>query len=443
MEKDQWDWFRNGKYGLFIHWGPASAWGRGEQILFREHLDQAEYERKACRWNPAHYDPKVWAAIAREGGMKYACLTTRHHDGYCLWDTDCTDYSSVRQAPKRDFVREFVDAFRAEGIQIGLYYSWLDWRIPAYFEGPEKNPVGWAEMKRYMHRQVEELLTRYGRIDYFFFDGVWPRNAEELGSEELLGKMRALQPGILINNRLGYDADAGVQADGGKGAGGSRDLGDFGTPERTIQPESGRLWESCQTSTWRLWGYCKGERWIPAEEILDRLCECVERGGNMILNVGPMPDGQLPPEFVERVLKIGEWLKTHGESLYGAEGGDVTDFITYGRQTVKGNCLYLMIRFWSGNDTLRLADLKSRVVRVTLLTTGQSLPFRQTEQELVIRGLPLESPSRLFPVIRVECDGAPEANDWGRQRLWSGDPQRLADWARKRSSGFNTVQHKG
>ncbi|OXS59221.1 alpha-L-fucosidase [Cohnella sp. CIP 111063] len=436
---DHWKWFTEARFGMFIHWGPYSAYGRGEQVLFREHMDHEEYARTACAWNPERFDARLWARTAKEAGMKYACLTTRHHDGYCLWDSRYTDYTSVRQAPGRDFVKEFADAFRAEGLRVGLYYSWLDWRIPAFFDGPDKDPEGWKTMKEYMHNQVIELLTGYGRIDHFFFDGSWPRNADELGSSELVAKMRQLQPHILINNRLGANANPNkISADGGMGAGESDELGDFGTPEHVIVPDPNRLWESNQVTTWRLWGYSVGERWRPADYLLDMLCECAEKGGNkggnLLLNVGPQPDGQLPPEYVERALAIGKWLDVHGEAIYGSDGGNVTEFVTRGRQTTKGNNLYLIVRFWDGRPEMRLPDLVTPVKRVTLLTTGQELDFVQRGEELVIKGLPLERPTKLFPVIRIECEHKPTANQWGRERLWGGDPGRVADWARTRGT---------
>ncbi|MFC4597099.1 alpha-L-fucosidase [Cohnella hongkongensis] len=432
---DKWKWFTESRYGLFIHWGPYAEHGRGEQVLFREHLDQKAYAEQACRWNPQHFDPELWAHQAKKGGFKYACLTTRHHDGYCLWDSAYTDYTSAKQAPKRDFVREYVEAFRKAGLRIGLYYSWIDWRLPAYFEGPQTNPEGWAKVKTYLHNQVKELLTEYGQIDHFFFDGVWPRNADDLGSVELVEEMRRLQPNILINNRLGYSAaHDGYRADGGMGAGDSETLGDFGTPEHLIVTDSKRLWESCQVTTWRLWSHVFGERWRSADYLLDMLCECAEkggaRGGNLLLNVGPTADGLLPPEFLERSEEIGRWLEVHGEAIYGSDGGSVTEFITRGRQTTRGHHLYLIIRFWDGRPELRLADLTSKVSDVTLLTTGQKLPFRQSGDELIVGGLPKEAPSRLFPVIRITCEGRPEANQWGRERLWEGDPARVAEWAR-------------
>jgi alpha-L-fucosidase len=435
---DHWKWFPESRFGMFIHWGPYAVQGRDAQVLFREHMDPLEYEMESCRWNPVHYDPKVWAAMARKAGMKYACLTTRHHDGYCLWDSALTDYTSACQAPQRDLVRDYVEAFREAGLRIGLYYSFLDWRVPAYFDGPEKDPEGWEAMRNYIFGQVEELMTGYGKIDHLFFDGVWPRNCHDLRSVELVKKIRQWQPEILINNRLGHskNSDSPDHADGGLGSGESAELGDFGTPEHKIVAEPNRLWESCQVTTWRLWGYSIGERWRSADQLLDMLCECAEkggsRGGNLLLNVGPRPDGQLPPEFLERATAIGKWLDVHGECIYGTDGGNVTEFITRGRQTTKNNVLYLIIRFWDGRPEMRLADLVTPVTKVTLLTTGQELDFDQKGDVLWIRGLPNEAPTKLFPVIKIECDGKPKGNQWGQERLWNGDPGRVATWARQR-----------
>ncbi|SDC07541.1 alpha-L-fucosidase [Paenibacillus sp. UNCCL117] len=434
-----WSWFKESRYGAFIHWGPYAQYARGEQILFREHMDHREYAEAACRWNPQHWDPELWAYTIRKAGMKYACFTTRHHDGYCMWDSQYTNYSSAKQAPGRDFVADFVRAFRAEGLRVGLYYSWLDWRIPAYFDGPEKDPEGWREMRDYCHHQVLELLSGYGRIDHFFFDGAWPRTHRELRSLELVQQMRELQPHILINNRLGVAEELqGAHADGGGGAGERDDLGDFGTPEHRIAEDPNRLWESCQVTTSRLWGYAAGERWRSAEQWLDMLCECAETGssggGNLLLNVGPQPDGQLPAEFVERALEVGSWLDVHGEAIYGTDGGSLTEFVTRGRQTRKGCSLYLIIRFWDGRPEMLLRDLPTEVAGVTLLTTGQTLPYRQNGDILTIFGLPKERPTRLFPVIRVEFTEPPQTTVWGRERLWQGDPSRIADWARTRGT---------
>lgn len=431
-------WFSEARFGLFIHWGPYAAYGRGEQVLFRERLDQGEYERAACEWNPTHYDPKHWADVAREAGMKYAVLTTRHHDGYCLWDSRETDYTSAAQAPKRDFVREYVEAFRAAGLRVGLYYSLADWRIPAYWDGPAHDPAGWAAFRDYVHAQVRELLTNYGPIDVMWFDGAWPRNARAWDSKRLVAMIRELQPHILINNRLDVvdpeEGEAAWQKGNVENAGESKALGDFGTPEHHITAEAGRLWESCQVSTWRLWGYTTGERWRPADYLLDMLVEAASKGGNLLLNVGPQPNGQLPFEFEERAQAIGRWMAVHGECLYGSEGGDVTEAVTYGRQIVKGNTLYLVIRFWDGRGMLRLAGLATPVRRAILLTTGQELAFSQDGDTLILSGLPTEPPTDLFPVIKLDCEGPPQAAAWAKHRLWGGDPKTHSAWARQRGT---------
>ncbi len=432
----QWRWFPESRFGLFVHWGAYAAYGRGEQVLYREHLDQREYQQVACAWNPRFFAPRVWAEVAAQAGMRYAVLTARHHDGFCLWDSRYTDYSVGKQAPRRDFVREFVEAFRAAGLRVGLYYSLADWRIPAYWEGPAHDPSGWERFRAYVHAQVAELLTEYGRIDVVWFDGAWPHGAADWGAAELVARIRALQPAILINDRLGTAspaAAADAPADGGAGPGASA-LGDFGTPEHRISAEPGRLWESCQVANWRLWGHAIGERWRPADVLLDMLAQAASMGGNLLLNVGPDRDGRLPAPFVERAEQIGRWLAVHGEAIYGSEGGDVCEMITRGYQTVRGNSLYLILRFWDRRPELRLAGLATPVTRAWLLTTGQELAVEQRGDELWLRGLPAEQPTALFPVIKLECAGRPAAASWAVDRLWAGDPRRHSAWARARGT---------
>ncbi|RME61961.1 MAG: alpha-L-fucosidase, partial [Caldilineae bacterium] len=323
-------------------------------------------------------------------------------------------------------------AFRAAGLRVGLYYSLADWRVPAYWDGPSRDPEGWAAFREYVHGQVRELLSNYGKIDVIWFDGAWPQTAAEWESARLVEMIRQLQPDILINNRLGAD-DPDDAALGGvvPSTGRSRHLGDFGTPEHEIRAEAG-LWESCQVSTWRLWGYTRGEQWRPAALLLDMLVESASKGGNLLLNVGPTPDGELPAAFVERAEAIGRWLAVNGEAIYGVEAGDVCEFITHGRQTRKGNNLYLIVRFWHGGGEIRLGGLATRVKRAVLLATGDEIPFRQTEDHVILSGLPLEKPGELFPVIRLECDGPPQPTAWAADRLWQGDPSRMAPWARQR-----------
>lgn len=426
-------WFNAARFGLFIHWGPYAAIGRGEQVLFRELMDQREYAEQACRWNPRHFDAPALAALVRGAGMGYAVFTARHHDGYCLWDSRLTDYTSVQQAPKRDFVREYVEALRAAGIRVGLYYSLADFRIPAYWEGPKHDPAGWERFRDYLHGQVRELLTAYGQIDVFWFDGAWPHSSEAWRSRELVAMMRKLQPEILINNRLGKSeavlAGAPVEA-----AGALTKLGDFSTPEHVIVPDPNRLWESCQVSTWRLWGYTIGEHWRPADYLLDLLVEAAGKGGNLLLNVGPDGDGRIPPEFTERAREIGAWMRLYGEAIANSEPGEVCEFITHGWQTKKGQNLYLIIRFWDGRPALTFAGLETRVKRAVLMATGKELNVRQDPDHVILEGLPAQPPGPLFPVIRLECDGPPVARPWAVDRLWTGDARRMTFWTKRRGT---------
>ncbi|MBM3458823.1 MAG: alpha-L-fucosidase, partial [Armatimonadetes bacterium] len=320
--------------------------------------------------------------------------------------------------------------------RVGLYYSLADWRIPAYWDGPDHDPSGWEAFREYVHAQVRELLSQYGKIDVIWFDGAWPHSAARWHSPELVRTIRELQPEILINNRLGKLDDTDRVAGGpiAEGVGHSAALGDFGTPEHHITAEPGRLWESCQVSTWRLWGYTTGERWRPADLLLDMLVESAGKGGNLLLNAGPDGDGRLPAEFVERATAIGEWLATHGEAIYGSEAGEVCEFVTRGRQTRRGNCLYLIVRFWDGQPTLTLSGLATPVRAAVLLTTGEALPFSQEGDRVTIAGLAADSPTPLFPVLRLECAAPPQPAAWAAERLWQGDPRRMTAWARARGS---------
>jgi len=430
---EYWQWFDEARFGLFIHWGAYAAYGRGEQVLNRERLDHRQYSEAACRWQPEHYDPAVWATVARGAGMKYAVFGARHHDGYCLWDTQHTDYSTACQAPRRDFVREYVEAFRAAGLRVGLYYSLIDLRVPAWLDGPQKDPDGWARIKAYVFDQVRELLTNYGKLDVIWFDGLWPRSAAELDSRALIAMIRELQPEILINDRLEWPQYSWHwQFPDHPGV--PDEIGDFGTPEQGIYAKPGYLWESCQTANWRHWGYAHGEHWKSAVEILDLLVECANRAGNLLLNVGPQADGRLPPQFVERVTQIGDWLALHGEAIYGCERGDITEFTTHGWQTVQGNNLYLILRFYAEPAEVRTVGLESRVERATLLSNGQQLPFEQRGDELIISGLPALPPNPLFPVIKLECSEPPRGGAWSQNRIWGTDASGFSHWAAQRGT---------
>jgi len=185
------DWFSLAKFGLFIHWGMYALWGRGEQVLLREHLAPSAYRQRATEFDPRRYDPSVWAELAHCAGMRYAVLTARHHDGYCLFDSAASAFTAVHTGPKRDLVAEYVRAFRQAGLRVGLYYSLADWQWPAYWQGPQRDPDGFATYVDYVHTQVRELCSQYGLIDIFWFDGAWPHSAADWRSVELLETIAA------------------------------------------------------------------------------------------------------------------------------------------------------------------------------------------------------------------------------------------------------------
>ena len=404
-------WFTEARFGLFIHWGMYALYERGEQVLFREHLIPSEYRKRAVEFNPDRYDAEAWAAMARQAGMRYAVLTAKHHDGFCLFDSAVSDLTSVKTGARRDLVREYVDAFRRAGLRVGLYYSLADWGWPAYFDGPERDPEGFARFIEYTHAQVRELCTNYDHLDVLWFDGEWPHSPETWRSEELVRMIRRLQPGILINNRTGLP-------------------GDFGTPEQRIGGEGpGRPWESCITSVEHWWGYHAGERlWKTAEQIIHILAKVAEGGGNLLLNVGPRADGTFPVPFRELLREVGDWMRVNGGAIYGTTPG-VCECGTIGHMSVVGSIVYLHVTHWPGN-TLHLSGLDNRVLSARFLADDWPIDFEQEGEDITLTGLPTPPPDPRNTVIALKVEGTPKPFPWARDRLWRGEASRMTDWAR-------------
>ncbi len=384
------EWFNEARFGMFIHWGVYSIPARGEWVRYVERIPSAEYEKLAAEFNPKKYNPEDWVDLAQEAGMKYMVLTTRHHDGYSLFDSQVSDFTAPKTAAKRDLVAEYVEACRKKGMRIGFYYSLLDWRYRAYFDGPQKDPDGWAEFRDYVHAQVRELCTNYGKIDVMWYDGAWPWKPEDWRSAELNAMVRKLQPDILINNR-------------------SRLPEDFGTPEQKIEPskEAERMWETCMTMNDN-WGYSAAdENWKSVRQLIMNLVRCAKDGGNYLLNVGPKPDGTIPLPSVTRLKEIGKWMNVNGESIYGSERCNLSGGMI-GMTTAKGTTAYLHVFRWPGRQ-ITIASLKNKVLSAHLLATGEDVEAEQQEDRVFLKNLPAEPPDPYDSVIALKLDGKPEA----------------------------------
>lgn len=380
-------WWIEARFGMFIHWGLYSLLKRGEWVMFFERIPKAEYAKLALKFKPAKFNADEWVALSKNSGMRYMVLTTRHHDGFSLWDSQVSDFTSVKTAAKRDFLAEFVEACRRADMRIGFYYSLLDWRWPEYWDGPSKNPEGWAKFREYVHTQVRELMTNYGKIDILWYDGAWPYRAEDWQSERLNSMVRSLQPDIIINNRSGIPED-------------------FETPEQHIRYYD-RPWESCMTIDESWWGYHAGDNHLKSPlEIVRLLARCVAGNGNLLFNVGPRSDGSIPDAYVRRLRVVGEWLKRNGESIYGA-GAAPFGAHHLGYVTAKGNKAYIHVLYWPGGE-MCIAGIKNKVLRAYMLATENPLPFEQKDDRLFIHGLPPRPLDPINTVVALELDGKPE-----------------------------------
>ncbi len=403
------NWFREAKFGLFIHWGVYSQIGREEWARELLHIPLREYEKIAMNFNPVKYDPKEWVRLAKEAGVRYIVITTKHHDGFCIYDSSYTEFDSMKAKIQKDLLGLLVDACRQEKIPIGFYYSIMDWHHPDYL--PRRNwekdrPARGANFKRYvsyMKNQLQELVVKYQPV-ILWFDGEWEHKDEDYEAAEIGKMLRQLKPDILINDRLFNRAPG---------------LGDFGTPENYV-PATGwrnedgslRLWEVCMTMNFNGWGYNHYEtEFRNAPQLIRQLIEIASKGGNFLLNIGPRPDGTIQPEFVERLRQIGSWLKVNGEAIYGCQPSIFEKLPFFGRCTVKENRLYIHIMGWPTDRKITLPGLRNKVQKVYLLATGEKLAFSRSEDHLNIT-LPQEPPDPVATVVVVEVQGIPQAEPY-------------------------------
>lgn len=413
------DWFREARFGLFIHWGVYSQIGREEWARELLQIPWAEYQKYARNFNPVNYNPREWVRLAREAGVRYIVITSKHHDGFCLYDSAFTENDSLGARIKRDLLGELVQACREQGLPIGFYYSIMDWYHPDYLprRGWEKDrPARGADFRRYvsyMKSQLQELVLKY-QPAILWFDGEWEHKNEDYDAVGIGQMLRQLKPDIIINDRLFNRAPG---------------LGDFGTPENYV-PATGwrnedgslRLWEVCMTMNFNGWGYNHYEtEFRNGPQLIRQLIEIASKGGNFLLNIGPRPDGTIQPEFAERLKQIGAWLRVNGEAIYGSEPSVFEKLPFFGRCTVRGNRLYVHIMGWPLDKKIVLPGLKNKVKRAFLLAGGQKLEYSRKGNDLVIR-LPEEPVDQVATVAVIEVEGRPQAEPY---RIRAGADGRL------------------
>jgi alpha-L-fucosidase len=378
-------WWHEAKFGMFIHWGLYSLLGRHEWVMEMEGIPVKEYEPLADQFKPKPNAARAWAQLAKRAGMKYMVMTTKHHEGFCNFDSKLTDYCATKRGPGRDLVREYVQAARAEGLRFGFYYSLMDWHHP---DGARCTTDEAARRRfvDYIHGQVKELMTNYGKVDVLWYDVPWPLDAKGWESVEMNRMVRKLQPDIIINNR-------------------SKIPEDFDTPEQRIVASAERPWESCMTLN-DSWGYhVADDGWKTPKTVIRNLITCAHDGGNYLLNIGPTGDGSIPPASVGILSTVGDWTLKNGKAIHGADRCQPTRsrFASFSR---KGNTLFMHVHYWPG-ETVVLGNLLNKVKSVRLLATNRSVKFDQNEWRVRMTGLPRAAPA-LVTTLALECDGEPK-----------------------------------
>ncbi len=370
-------WWREARFGMFVHYGLYSLVGRNEWVMSLENYPIHEYEKLAHQFMPAPGAPRAWAELAKKAGMKYMVLTTRHHEGFSLWDSKVNPYNSVQYGPKRDIVKEFVDACREFGLKIGFYSSLMDWHHPDSWKCAFDTKAR-ARFNAYIRELNRELLTQYGKIDILWYDVPRPMETwEGWDSLELNQMVRALQPDILINNRSRLDED-------------------FGTPEEHITAMD-RDWEACMTFNGISWGYVDSAQAQPysynTQRILRMLNTVTSGKGNLLLNIGPMPDGSVPVEAIEPLTAVGNWLSENGQAVYGKKMKS-----SYGNASgvcsasCNGTSVYLWNWIWPGTGEMALGGFMSSVKEIRLVKDGTPVEFQQQGHRILLKNLPETSP---------------------------------------------------
>ena len=418
-DDERMEWWRNAKFGMFIHWGAYSIIGgeRGEQIAgsgaewAMDKLDYTieDYEKFPRMFNPELFNADDWVKMAKDAGMKYIVITSKHHDGFALWDSKVSDYDIMDTAPfKRDIIKELAEASRKQGIKFGVYHSIVDWHhpqaqgnlFPNYNAGQKDQTVVNPEFpeyyKNYLKPQVKELLTNYGDIDVVWFDGDWIADYTTEMGKEMYSFIRDIQPNTIINNRVdkGRKGMEGMDMEGNF-------AGDFGTQEQEI-PATGidEDWESCMTMN-GTWGYKPDDtKWKSSEDLIQKLVDIVSKGGNFLLNIGPDGFGRFPAQSIRRLKAMGEWTDANAEAIYGATASPY-DMPGWGRYTKKDGVVYAHVFNWPEDGKLVVhKDIKLKKASL-LVASDKEIGSSKTANGTVLQ-LPKEALDKSVSVIKLE-----------------------------------------
>ncbi|MBZ0254792.1 alpha-L-fucosidase [bacterium] len=403
--------WRKKRFGMFIHWGPVSltgkeiGWSRASETNATK-TDWREYDQLYKRFNPEQFDANAWVSVAQDAGMKYMVLTTRHHDGFCLWDSAYTDYDIMSTPFRRDVLKELTDACKQKEMAFGPYFSICDWRNPDYGVSndakpgypPEGGKADFDRFVKYNQNQLREQVEKYGPYLVFWFDGEWEKPWTRERGVELNNFCRGLQPSVLINNRV----DKGRKGMEGMFAGdGIQYAGDFGTPEQRVGLfNRDTPWETCMTIG-RQWAWKPNDEIKSLKECLNTFIQTIGGDGNLLFNVGPMPDGRIEPRQVERLREMGEWIKAHQDAIYETRGGPYKPG-KWGAATCKGDTIYLFITGAIG-ETIKLPPL-SKAPEIARVLNGPILNHQQEANELRIE-FGARKPDPIATVIELRVPG--------------------------------------
>jgi alpha-L-fucosidase len=377
-------WWRDARFGLFVHWGPVSlkgteiGWSRGGERRGTGGTGEIlvdVYDTLYQQFNPTQFNADEWVAAAKAAGMRYLVFTTKHHDGFCEFDTALSDYKVTRSPFGRDVVKELADACHRAGLRLGFYYSPPDWHHPDY------RTANHGRYVQYLHGQIRELCTKYGQVDLLWFDGLGG-SAKDWDAENLFKLIRELQPHILINNRAGLPAD-------------------WDTPEQEIGKfQQDRAWESCITIC-QQWAWKPNDTLKSFEECVRTLVRCAGGDGNLLLNVGPMPTGEIEPRQVARLKEVGAWLERNGDSIYGTRGGPFKPGV-WGASTHRDNSIYLHVFCWPEGG-LKLPAISRQIMANQVLSGGKAT-ISQTADGITVSLAP-ELRNSVDTVIHLQVDG--------------------------------------